>query len=53
MEEDRDTIATCAYSLNKVVIILAKIFFRDGANRDQADKVASCAVSRADGNADA
>jgi hypothetical protein len=32
---------------------LAEIFSRDGANRDQADKVASCAVSCADGNADA
>jgi hypothetical protein len=38
---------------NNVMTIWLSFCFRDGANRDQANKVASCAVSRADGNADA
>jgi len=52
MEEDRETIATCAYFLNNVMIIWLA-FLSDGTNRDQADKVASGAVSRTDGNANA
>jgi hypothetical protein len=48
MEEDRERIATRTYFTRSVLTTLLTSFRRRCGNKDQADKVASCAVSRAD-----
>jgi hypothetical protein len=49
MEKDRhEKIATCTYFTRSVLTIWLTCFCGRWGNRDQADKVASCAVSRAD-----
>jgi hypothetical protein len=48
LEEGREEIATCTYFNRGVLTIWLTSFRRRWGNRDQADKVALCAVSRAD-----
>jgi hypothetical protein len=48
MEEDGEKIATCTYFIRSVLTIWPTSFRKRWGNMGQADKVASCAVSRAD-----
>jgi hypothetical protein len=48
IEEDGEKIATCTYFIRSVSTIWQTSFRKRWGNMDQADKVASCAVSRVD-----
>jgi len=58
MEEDRETIATCAYTFLPFLLFSslkrrANDLVTEIGNRDQADKATSCALPCADGDANA